>query len=51
MERTRATVLVACIGAVAGVASSIDGLMYKDAAEEFGVSEVVESMAAGCARD
>lgn len=47
LTRIRATVLVACIGAIVGIASSIDSLILSNAAEEFHVSEIVESMATG----
>lgn len=41
------TFAVASIGFVVGVASSIDSAALTEAAQEFGVSEVVESMATG----
>lgn len=41
------TLLVAGIGFVVGIASAIDTLAIPQAAEEFGVSEVVESIPAG----
>ncbi|QIW96975.1 hypothetical protein AMS68_002493 [Peltaster fructicola] len=46
-KRTGATVLVACIGFIVGMASSIDSSALKPAAMEFGVAPVVESMATG----
>lgn len=45
--RIFATILVAGIGFVVGVASSIDAEALRPAAAEFGVSEVVESLATG----
>ncbi|OJD35748.1 mfs general substrate transporter [Diplodia corticola] len=45
--RVFATFLVAGIGFVVGVASSIDAEALRPAAKEFGVSEVVESLATG----
>lgn len=45
--RLVATFQVACIGAIVGIASSIDSSALKGAAEEFGVSEVVESLSTG----
>ncbi|OMP82458.1 putative transporter C11D3.05 [Diplodia seriata] len=45
--RAYATFLVAGIGFVVGVASSIDAEALRPAAAEFGVSEVVESLATG----
>lgn len=45
--RIAATFLVASIGAVVGIASAIDSSALPQAAAEFGVSEVVESMATG----
>ncbi|EKG13869.1 hypothetical protein MPH_08962 [Macrophomina phaseolina MS6] len=45
--RIMATFLVAGIGFVVGVASSIDAEALRPAAEEFGVAEVVESLATG----
>lgn len=47
LVRIRCTLLIACIGCVVGFASSIDSSALPEAAEEFGVSEVVESMATG----
>ncbi|KAI5367264.1 putative major facilitator superfamily, MFS transporter superfamily [Septoria linicola] len=46
-KRVRCTFLVAAIGCVVGLASAIDSSALPQAAEEFGVSEVVESMATG----
>ncbi|GME37265.1 mfs general substrate transporter [Neofusicoccum parvum] len=45
--RVFATMLVAGVGFVVGVASSIDAEIVREAAREFGVSEVVESLATG----
>ncbi|KAL2063303.1 hypothetical protein VTL71DRAFT_5108 [Oculimacula yallundae] len=47
--RTRigATILIASIGFIVGFASSIDSAALTQAAEEFGVSEVAESLATG----
>lgn len=45
--RAGATVLVAFIGAVVGIASSIDSEILRNASQEFHVSEIVESMATG----
>lgn len=47
MRRTGATMLIAAIGFVVGVASSIDSSATREAAEEFGVSMVVEVLATG----
>ncbi|KAI9706157.1 MAG: hypothetical protein M1820_004918 [Bogoriella megaspora] len=47
VKRFAVTFLVAGIGFVVGVASSIDSSALTEAAQEFGVSEVVESMATG----
>lgn len=41
------TFMVACIGFVVGVASSIDSIAIRPAAAEFGISEVAESLATG----
>ncbi|PSN67028.1 MFS general substrate transporter [Corynespora cassiicola Philippines] len=46
-RRICATALIAGIGFVVGVASSIDSSAMRPAAEEFGVSKVVESLATG----
>ena len=46
-SRIKATVLVASIGCVVGMASAIDSSGVSAAAKEFHVSEVVESMATG----
>lgn len=46
-KRVRCTMLVASIGCVVGIASSIDSSALSPAAEEFHVAEVVESMATG----
>jgi hypothetical protein len=46
-KRFAVTFSVASIGCVVGLASSIDSSAVKDAAAEFHVSEVVESMATG----
>lgn len=46
-KRILCTISIASIGFVVGVASSIDSSALKKAAAEFGVSEVVESMAVG----
>jgi len=45
--RIRATTLIAGIGFVVGVASAIDASALEQASREFGVSEVVESLATG----
>ncbi|KAI9806486.1 MAG: hypothetical protein M1833_003673 [Piccolia ochrophora] len=45
--RARATILIAFIGFVVGIASSIDSAALPQAAEDFGVSEIVESLATG----
>lgn len=47
LTRVWITFLVASIGFVVGVASSIDSMALPQASMEFGVSEVVESMATG----
>ncbi|EME45946.1 hypothetical protein DOTSEDRAFT_78389 [Dothistroma septosporum NZE10] len=47
LKRIRCTFLVASIGCVVGLASSIDSSALPQAAEDFGVAEVVESMATG----
>lgn len=47
MKRIRATMLIASIGFVVGVASSIDSPATSRAAREFGVSEVVDVLATG----
>lgn len=46
-KRAWATIVIAEIGFVVGFASSIDSSAIREAAEEFGVSKVVESMATG----
>ncbi|TKA33354.1 hypothetical protein B0A50_00907 [Salinomyces thailandicus] len=46
-KRIPCTLLVAGIGCCVGMASAIDSSAVRPAAEEFGVSEVVESMATG----
>lgn len=46
-RRMVATFMVAAIGAVVGIASSIDSSAVREAAAEFHVSEVVESLATG----
>jgi len=46
-KRFAVTFSVASIGCVVGLASSIDSSAVREAAAEFGVSEVVESMATG----
>ena len=46
-RRFAATFIVASIGAVVGIASSIDSSILRNASAEFGVSEVVESLATG----
>lgn len=46
-RRMVATMVVAAIGAVVGVASSIDSSVLRPASAAFGVSEVVESLATG----
>jgi len=46
-QRIPCTLLIAGIGCVVGLASAIDSSAIPQAAEEFGVSEVVESMATG----
>nr|POE69095.1 putative efflux pump kojt [Quercus suber] len=46
-QRVPCTILVAAIGCVVGIASAIDSSALRQASEEFGVSEVVESMATG----
>ena len=46
-QRVPCTLLIAGIGCVVGIASAIDSSAIPQAAEEFGVSEVVESMATG----
>ncbi|EMC98681.1 hypothetical protein BAUCODRAFT_30946 [Baudoinia panamericana UAMH 10762] len=45
--RIPCTLLVAAIGCVVGIASAIDSSALQAAARDFGVSEVVESMATG----
>lgn len=45
--RVGATIQVACIGAVVGVASAIDASVLPEASAEFGVSYVTESLATG----
>jgi MFS family permease len=45
--RISATILIAAIGFVVGFASSIDSAALTQAADEFGVSEVTESLATG----
>ncbi|KAK4989620.1 hypothetical protein LTR50_003087 [Elasticomyces elasticus] len=45
--RIAATLLIASIGFIVGFASSIDSSALLQASEEFGVSEVVESLASG----
>ncbi|KAF7197768.1 putative efflux pump kojT [Pseudocercospora fuligena] len=47
LKRIRCTFMVAAIGCVVGLASAIDSSALPQAAEEFGVAEVVESMATG----
>ncbi|KAG8624043.1 hypothetical protein KVT40_009019 [Elsinoe batatas] len=47
LTRIGITSMIASIGFVVGVASSIDSMALTQAAEEFGVSEVVESLATG----
>lgn len=47
LKRMRITLLVASIAFIVGWASSIDSLAIKQAAAEFGVSEVVEAGATG----
>lgn len=46
-RRMGATIIVASIGCVVGLASSIDSSVLMPASEEFGVSMVVESLATG----
>ncbi|KAI9725652.1 MAG: hypothetical protein M1828_002937 [Chrysothrix sp. TS-e1954] len=46
-QRLRATGMVACIGAIVGVASAIDASILTHAAKDFHVSEVAESLATG----
>ncbi|TKA81917.1 hypothetical protein B0A49_00150 [Cryomyces minteri] len=46
-KRICATMMVASIGFVVGLASAIDASAVSEAAKEFGVSEVVESLATG----
>lgn len=46
-SRIFATILIALIAFMVGWASSIDSAALKQAAEEFGVSEVAESLATG----
>ncbi|TKA46787.1 hypothetical protein B0A54_03743 [Friedmanniomyces endolithicus] len=46
-QRIPCTLLIAAIGCVVGLASAIDSSALPQAAAEFGVSEVVESMATG----
>lgn len=48
-RRIFCTMMIASIGFVVGVASSIDSSALRKAAADFGVSEVVESMAVGMA--
>jgi len=45
--RIFATILIASVGFIVGFASSIDSAAITQAAEEFGVSEVAESLATG----
>ncbi|CZS99165.1 probable benomyl/methotrexate resistance protein [Rhynchosporium agropyri] len=45
--RISATMLIASIGFIVGFASSVDSAAIAQAAEEFGVSEVAESLATG----
>ena len=45
--RVSATILIASIGFVVGFASSVDSAALVQASEEFGVSEVTESLATG----
>ncbi|ESZ98961.1 hypothetical protein SBOR_0619 [Sclerotinia borealis F-4128] len=47
LRRGFCTIMIASIGFVVGFASSIDSAALKQAAEEFGVSEVAESLATG----
>lgn len=46
-KRIFATTMIAAIGFVVGVASAIDSSALREAAAEFGVSEVTESLATG----
>lgn len=46
-RKTVVTIGIAAVGFIVGVASSIDSSAVREAAAEFGVSEVVESMATG----
>ncbi|KAH7138634.1 major facilitator superfamily domain-containing protein [Dendryphion nanum] len=46
-RRIAATAMIASIGFVVGIASSIDSSALRLAAEDFGVSEVVQSLATG----
>lgn len=46
-RRLRCTVVLALIGAVVGFASAVDSPAIPQAAKDFGVSEVVESLATG----
>lgn len=45
--RIKTTFLVASIGVIVGIASSIDSSILMPAAQEFGVAEVTESLATG----
>lgn len=47
MKRMAATFMIASIGAVVGIASSIDSSILRPASRAFGVSEVTESLATG----
>ena len=47
MKRMMITFLVAFIGLIVGFASSVDSAVIQQARQEFGVSEVTESVATG----
>ncbi|KAG0652008.1 putative efflux pump [Hyphodiscus hymeniophilus] len=47
VTRISATILIASIGFIVGFASSIDSAALRQASEEFGVSQVTESLATG----
>jgi hypothetical protein len=47
VTRIRCTIIIAMIGCVVGFASAIDSAAIPQAAEEFGVSEIVETLATG----